>query len=420
MYPNNTDLEKSVLGCLFSEKLDHIIELCENDFHNESNRLIFKTISYMYEKHMPVDEVTVSDKLKKRIDNVLEYITSFQSFVSSPENIGHYMEFLKTYTMRREILKAAEKAKTVALDDNHENALCLKNDVQQMFDIKTRDRQKNDGKINVIVGRAVRDMEIKSTEKNESKLFIGFYELDRITAGLHPEELTLIAARPGVGKTAFALQLMINLARKENCCLFVSREMSCMQIAKRLIANISDVDGQKLRYCKSLDVKDWGKIGEAQEFLEILPIEINDRLSTVQEIRAYCRELKNKGQLDLLIVDYLQLCKSLKKTENRRQEIEDISRQLKEMSSEFAIPVIALSQLSRESVTGEPELHHLRESGSLEQDADNVIFLHIPKDTNEHADIFEIKVIVAKQRNGPTGYIMLRYYRRTFKLCNLL
>lgn len=420
MYPNNVELEKSVLGCLLCDKLDRIIEITENDFHNETNRLIYKTIAHMYDKHFPVDEISVSDILKQQIEGILEYMTNLQNYVASPENIGHYIESLQTYTMRREIIRAIEKARSAAMGDTYENATSLKNDVQQLFDIKIREKQKNDGKINVIVGKAVRDMEKKSIEKDESKLFTGFYELDRIIAGLHPEELTLIAARPGVGKTAFALQLMINLARKENYCLFVSREMSNMQIAKRLLANVSEVDGQKMRYCKSLDDKDFNKIGEAQEFLEVLPIEINDKLSTIQEIRAYCRELKNKGNLDLLILDYLQLCKSMKKTEGRRQEIEDISRQLKEMSLEFSIPVIALSQLSRDSVTaGEPELHHLRESGSLEQDADNVIFLHVPKDTNEQALQFEIKVIVAKQRNGPTGYIMLRYYRRTFKLCNL-
>jgi replicative DNA helicase len=421
MYPNNIDLEKSVLGCLLSEKLDHIIELCENDFYNESNRLIFKAIVYMYEKELPVDEVTVSDKLKKRIDNILEYITSFQSFVSSSENIGHYIESLQTYTMRREILKAVEKARATALDDNHENATCLKNDVQQMFDIKIHTKNNLDSSIQQIIRDTMYDIEEKYNAKNEYKLFTGFYDLDKATAGLHPEEMTIIAARPGVGKTAFAIQLMLNLAKKENNCLFVSREMSNMQIAKRILSNMAEVDGHKLRLCKSLDDTDWKKLSEATGKISSLPIELNDKLSTIQEIRAYCRELRIKGKLDLLIVDYLQLCKSMKKTESRRQEVEDMSRQLKEMSMEFSIPVIVLSQLSRETMkSGEPELHHLRESGAIEQDADNVIFLHVPKDTDEQALLFDIKIIIAKQRNGAPGYIMLRYYRRTFKLCNLV
>lgn len=421
MYPHNTELEKSVLGCLFAGKLDRIIEISENDFHDEANRLVYNAINYLYNKKAAVDEISVADLLKKRLENALEYMVGLNSFVVTPENVTHYMDGLKVYTMRREVLKAVEKARSAALDGDYENAVCLKNDIQQMFDIKTYIKDNDNCKISGLVKQAIADMEAKSIAKDDGKLFTGYYDLDRITAGLHPEELTLIAARPGVGKTAFALQLMLKLAGKGNHCLLVSREMSTMQITKRILASVAEVDGHKLRLCKSLEAGDWRKIAEAEAKVEVLPIEINDKLSTVQEIRAYCRELKNNNRLDILILDYLQLCKSMKKTESRRQEVEDMSRQLKEMSLEFGIPVIALSQLSRESITaGEPELHHLRESGSLEQDADNVIFLHIPKDTNEQAECFEIKVIVAKQRNGATGYIMLRYYRRTFRLCNLL
>jgi len=421
MYPNNIDLEKSVLGCLLSGKIDRIIELSENDFLNESTKFVYKVIAFMYEKQQPIDTVTVSDKMSKRLPDSLKYVTDLVNGIPTPENISHYVTELQKYTMAREVIKASDKAREIVETGNYENAVCLKNDVQQLFDIKTFIKRNDDYKISSIVKRARRDMEEKSIAKDNGKLFTGYYDLDRITAGLHPEEFTLIAARPGVGKTAFALQLMLKLAEKGNNCLFVSREMSSLQIVKRILSSVSEVDGHKMRLCRTLDDADWQKIGIAEDKIETLPVEINDKLSTVQEIRAYCRELKVQDRLDLLIVDYLQLCKSMKRTEGRRQEVEDISRTLKEMSLEFGIPVIALSQLSRESVnSGEPELHHLRESGSLEQDADNVIFLHVPKDTNEQAEMFEIKIIVAKQRNGATGYIMLRYYRRTFRLCNLM
>ena len=209
----------------------------------------------------------------------------------------------------------------------------------------------------------LQDIEDRYNAKNEDKLFTGFYDLDKMTAGLHPEELTIIAARPGVGKTAYAIQMMLNMAKKGVKCLFVSREMSQMQLAKRILANIAMVDGQKLRFCKSLTDDDWAKIGFAVSDICKLPIELNDKLATIQEIRAYCRELKNKDSIDLLIVDYLQLCRSLKRTENRRQEIEDISRQLKEISLEFSIPVV--EPIIPESVAAkEPDLHHLRESGA--------------------------------------------------------
>ena len=418
MLPNNPEIEKSVLGCLLMDKQDYVIKLSELDFVSEVNRLIYKTIRQLYDRKQPIDEITVSDALN--IDNALEIVVGLSSYVPTPENIEHYINALKTYTMRREVIKAAIKAKELAESERFETAIELKNDVMQVFDIPVYDGKKTDNSISAIIPAVLQDIEDRYNAKNEDKLFTGFYDLDKMTAGLHPEELTIIAARPGVGKTAYAIQMMLNMAKKGVKCLLVSREMSQMQLAKRILANIAMVDGQKLRFCKSLTDDDWAKIGFAVSDICKLPIELNDKLATIQEIRAYCRELKNKDSIDLLIVDYLQLCRSLKKTENRRQEIEDISRQLKEISLEFSMPVVALSQLSRESVSAkEPELNHLRESGSLEQDADNVIFLHVPADTDETQDSFDIKVIVGKQRNGPTGYIFLRYYRRTFKLCNI-
>jgi replicative DNA helicase len=415
MLPNNQDIEKSVLGCLFMGKLDYVIKLSELDFMSELNRLIYKTIRALYDSKSPIDEFTVSDALK--LDNALETIASLSNYVSSPENMEHYIGILKTYTMRREVIKGSAKVKELAESERFESAIELKSDVLQIFDIAVYENNKADNSLRNVIVAVFDDIQKKYDEKREDRLFTGFYDLDKITAGLHSEELTIIAARPGVGKTAFAIQLMLNVAKKECKCLFVSREMSQIQIGKRILSNLALVDGQKLRFCKSLIDADWAKLSGVITEIGRLPIELNDKLATIQEIRAYCRELKNKDSIDLLIVDYLQLCRSLKKTESRRQEIEDISRQLKEISLEFAMPVIALSQLSRESVkSAEPELNHLRESGSLEQDADNVIFLHVPKETDETQDRFDIKVIIAKQRNGPTGYIYLRYYRKTFKL----
>ena len=424
MLPNNPEIEKSVLGCLLMGKLDYILKLSEMDFMSELNRQTYKAIQELYDHKATVDEFTVSDTLKSHIDNSLEIVVGLGSYVSTPENIEHYIEILKTYTMRRAVIKASMKAKELAEGESFvyfESAVDLKSDVLQMFDIEVYDNKKTDNSLKAIIPEVMADIEKKYNGKNEDRLFTGFYDLDKLTAGLHPEELTIIAARTGVGKTAFSIQLMLNVAKKGCQCLFVSREMSSMQIAKRIISNLATIDGQKLRFCKSLTDVDWQKMPEILREIKDMPIELNDKLATIQEIRAYCRELKNKKSIDLLIVDYLQLCRSLKKTESRRQEIEDISRQLKEISLEFAIPVIALSQLSREGVKAgrEPDLHDLRESGSIENDADNVIFLHVPKDTDEGIDSFDIKVIVGKQRNGPTGYIYLKYYRKTFKICSI-
>jgi replicative DNA helicase len=419
MLPHNPEIEKSVLGCLLMGKRDYILKLSVNDFINESHQKIFKTVYGLYMQNAAIDEITVSDALN--IDNALETVINLESYVATPENVTHYINTLKTYTMRREIIKASIKAREIAESDKYEGASELKSDVLQAFDIEVHTTNKADNSLSAIIPAVMTDIDNKYNATDEDRLFTGFYDLDRITAGLHPEELTIVAARPGVGKTAYAIQMMLNMAKKGCKSLFVSREMSQMQIAKRILSNIAVVDGQKLRFCKSLTDTDWQKLSSSLDDLGRMAIELNDKLASIQEIRAYCRELKNKNALDVLIVDYLQLCRSSKKAESRRQEIEEISRQLKEISLEFSIPVIALSQLSREgSKAGrEPELHDLRESGSIEQDADNVIFLHVPKDTDETAGSFDIKVIVAKQRNGPTGYIYLRYFRNTFKLCNL-
>ena len=415
MLPNNQDIEKSVLGCLLLGKQDYVIKLSELDFMSEVNRLIYKAIRELHSHKAAIDEFTVSVALK--IDNALETIVDLSHYVASSENIEHYITILKTYTMRREVIKASIKTKEMAENNFYDTGIELKSDVLQALDIDVYDNTKRDNSLKSILPAAISDIEKKYRAKDEEKLFTGFYDLDKLTAGLHSEELTIIAARPGVGKSAFAIQLTLNMAKKGIKSLFVSREMSQMQIAKRILSNLALVDGQKLRFCKSLTDDDWAKMAFAISDADKLPIELNDKLTTIQEIRAYCRELRKKDNIDLLIVDYLQLCRSLKKTESRRQEIEDISRQLKEISLEFAMPVIALSQLSRdgEKAGREPILSDLRESGSIEQDADNVIFLHVPKDTDETTDSFDIKAIVAKQRNGPVGYIYLKYYRKIFK-----
>ncbi|MEN6312762.1 MAG: replicative DNA helicase [Clostridiaceae bacterium] len=416
MLPNNPEIEKSVLGCLLMGKQDYVIKLSELDFMSEVNRLIYKTIRELYDHKAAIDEFTVSDALK--IDNALATVAELSHYVATPENMEHYISALKTYTMRREVIKASIKAKEMAENGYYDSGIELKSDALQAFDIQVYDNTKQDNSLKSILPAVMGDIEKKYNATDEDKLFTGFYDLDKITAGLHPEELTIIAARPGVGKSAYSMQIMLNMAKKGVKCLFVSREMSQMQIAKRILSNLALIDGQKLRFCKSLTDDDWAKMAFAVSDADKLPIELNDKLATIQEIRAYCRELRKNDNIDLLIVDYLQLCRSIKKTESRRQEIEDISRQLKEISLEFAMPVIALSQLSREGEKAgrEPILSDLRESGSIEQDADNVIFLHVPKDTDEKADSFDIKVIAAKQRNGPTGYIYLKYYRRVFRL----
>lgn len=418
--PNNPELEQYILGCLILDRQDSIYKLREDDFYNNTNVLIFKVIKFLSDKGKQIDLISVSDILGKKLDDALTIVSGVLDKVATTANFDSHLDDLKVYSMKRAILKKSYELQELAFTSEHGTAIDLKNDaLQKLSDIETLQTKKKLGDIQSIVLDALNDIEERYNAKDEEKMFTGFYDLDRLIAGLHKEEITILAARPGVGKTAFALQLMIQLAKKGNHSLLISREMSTMQLAKRLLSNIGKIDGNKLRLCKTLTDDDWQKIGIAQGILTDLPIEINDTISTVQEIRAYCRELKGKGKLDLLIIDYLGLLKSIKKAESKRIEIEDISRQLKEMSMEFNIPVVVLCQMSREAVKeGEPQLHHLRESGAIEQDADNVLFLHVPKDTDESKDTFDIKVIVAKQRNGSTGHIYLSYVRKMFTFYN--
>jgi replicative DNA helicase len=251
------------------------------------------------------------------------------------------------------------------------------------------------------------------------RLYTGFIDLDTCIAGLHREELTILAGRPGTGKTAFALQIAINLAQKGNKIAFFSREMSNTQIATRMLANQSEVDGHKLRFVNTLTPEDLKKLRKAKKEIAGLPIYLDDETRTIEEIRALCRELQSKGNLDVMFVDYLQLLETVKQTNNREQEVGKISRSLKLISKEFKIPVIALSQLNRASEQkNQPTLSDLRESGAIEQDADNVIFLHVPNDEKFSAKPI-LEVIVAKQRNGPAGIIKLGTERNTFKFFSI-
>jgi replicative DNA helicase len=197
--------------------------------------------------------------------------------------------------------------------------------------------------------------------------------------------------------------------------------MSEGQLINRVLTNWNNIDGNKIRTCKSLTDIDLSNMEKSADEIAELPIEINDVIDSVQEIRAYCRELKSKNKLDLLFIDYIGLLSTLKKCDSRRAEIEHISRQLKLMSKEFDIPIVTLCQLSRDNAKNgrEPELFDLRESGSIEQDADNVIFLHVPEDTDMNAEKFNIKIIIGKQRNGATGFVYLQYIKKFMKFLNV-
>jgi len=419
--PNSTEIEEYVLGCLMIDQQDFVYELSENDFYKNENKLIYKSIKHLKDKDRTIDFIEVSELLQKRkelleSDLSMNKLSEYVNIVPTTSNIEDRIEKLKLYTAQREILMRSRTRLEELISGSYQNAIDFKNDVNQLFDIDIKTKDDESNSISSILVDTIASIEDDYNKPNEQKYYTGIEDFDKITAGLHSEELTIIAARPGHGKTALAAQILINIAKSGNKCLFISREMSKKQLAKRMISNIGSINGNKLRMCKTLVNDDWTRIAKANEYLTNLDIEIDDKKSTIEEVRSYCRKLKMKGKLDLLVIDYLQLMKTKKKTESRRHEIEDISRQCKEMTLEFGMPIILLSQLSREGAKGEPDLHHLRETGAIEQDADNVHMLYMEED-QELVSPANVKLLTRKQRNGPTGYTWLRWFKEIFRFC---
>ncbi len=416
----NLDIEKAMIACILLGKTDYIPKLTEEDFTTDCLRQTYCAMHELYCKRKAIDILSVSEALPK-ISNALEILTGIVDGIVTTENSDYYYQKIKDYSARRKLEKAANKIIEIANRIDMTPAHELKSEAMKEIDIPVNDFKKKKFDFQSVMAATFDQIDKEYQDKSDNIYNTGFIDLDKLTAGLHPEELTIVAARPGVGKTAYIINMLAHMAPRGIKSVLISREMSQTQLTKRLIANVTPLDGNKLRMCKYLSDEDLEKISNAAGDMMNWDLIINDELATVQEIRTYCRELKSKGCLDLLVVDYLQLCRSSSKNIDRRHEIEEVSRQFKEMSMEFGIPVVVLSQLSRENAKNnrEPELHDLRESGSIEQDADNVIFLHVPKDTDETQDQFDIKVIVGKQRNGPTGYIKLRYHRKTFRMLNI-
>lgn len=410
--PHDVKLERYVLGSMMINKQNEVYKLTNDDFYNNTARTIFAAINKLFINKKNIDLITVPELVKNDIQDADIRIAELVSEIGTTARFNSAVSTLKTHTLRRQIIEKTYLLNELA-EGEIDDILTLKSEALAIMELKVEGDKKRNSMADNIKSMML-DLRQQRESKDSDKLYTGFIDLDRIMAGLHPEELTIMAARPAVGKTAFAIQLMIALACKENHCYFVSREMSQLQLTKRISANMAKIEGDKFRLAKNLTDEELTHLNEMNEYIASLPIDIDDKTGTIQEIRSKCWELHHNNKLDILIVDYLQLLKCSGRHSSRREEVESISRSLKEISMEFKIPIIALSQLSRASVDNkEPALHHLRESGSLEQDADNVIFLHREEDAE---DI--LKLIIAKQRNGSTGSILLNCDKSTLQFTN--
>lgn len=426
--PQNLEAEMSVLGVAFLNKnaLSKICEEIEEDmFYSEANQKLFTAIKSLYESKTPVDITTVKEELDKKKNLLavggLEYISEVIDSVATAANLDYYIQIVKEKYTIRNLIDTATNIVTDAYDEDGSVTSLLDNAEKNILNV-VRARQTSEfARISDVLKRAQENLEQLAQNKNPiTGIETGFYELDKASAGLHEGELIIIAARPGMGKTAFALNIATNAAisSKKAVAIF-NLEMPAEQLVNRMISAVGQIDSYKLQTGR-LEHNDWKRYNEAMSQLGDTNIYIEDNAGiTSSEIRAKCRRLaSSETGLGLVIIDYLQLVTSGgKRPESRQQEVSEISRAFKTMAMELKVPVIALAQLSRNAEKREnnqPMLADLRESGSIEQDADMVLFINrndyfkakgeLNKEKNVPCDI-----IIAKHRKGSTGKFQLLF-----------
>ena len=420
--PHSTEAEQSVLGAMIMDS-DAITTASEiitgDDFYNKQYGLIFDTIVELQNSGSSVDLVTLQNKLKEKDVppevSSLEYVKDFVSAVYTSANIKNHAEIVQQKAVLRKLIRTTEGITNTCYAGKDDVETILEDTEKKVFDIVQRRNAGEFVPIQQVVMNAL-DM-IEKAAKNKGAITgvpTGFTDLDYSTAGFQPSDLILIAARPSMGKTAFALNIALHAALKcQKSVAVFSLEMSKEQLVNRLFAMESKVNSQNLR-TGNLSDKEWDKLMEGAIEVGKSKLIIDDTGSiSISELRSKCRKFKLEHGLDMIMIDYLQLMTGNGKTDSRQQEVSDISRSLKALARELNVPVIALSQLSRkveERPDHRPMMSDLRESGAIEQDADVVMFIYrddyYNKDT-EKPNVAEI--IIAKQRNGPVGTIELAW-----------
>ena len=436
--PHNIDAEKSVLGSMFLSKyaLQKSVENLSSDlFYLDAHGKIFMVISELAEKGTPIDITTVTAALdeKKLLTSVggVEYLTEIINMVPTAANVDEYIKIVDEKAILRRLIEEATQIVTSGYNATNGIAEVLDSAEKKILSVVKTRKGSEFKTIQDVLFKTQSDLEqLAQSQGDITGLPTGFYDLDKITSGFHKHELIIIAARPAMGKTAFALNIATNIAinAKKTVALF-TLEMGAEQLASRMLASVGQIEGGKLATGK-LEHNDWKRVNEAISKLADTKIFIDDTPGvTISEIRAKCRRLaSSEDGLDIVIIDYLQLIQgSSKYAGQRQQEIAEISRALKTMAMELDIPVIALAQLSRSVESRDdkrPILSDLRESGSIEQDADIVAFLYrddyYNKDTAISPDVSRSEFIMRKHRSGPTGTVDLLFRKNTSTFVNFV
>ena len=426
--PHNEEAERSVLGAVMLNKdvLSEVLEeVTADDFYNESHREIFRAIWELYKDNVAVDMLTVCEELKKRksldMAGGRAYIATLTAEVPSTANAVEYAKIVAEKATLRQMIKTSEDITETGYDAKMAAGEILDYAESGIFKIAQK-RQKNDyAKIQDVLLNNIKIIDAASQNKDKIVgIPTGFKDIDEKTSGLQRSDLIIVAARPAMGKTAFALNIAQQSAVKAGSSVIIfSLEMSKEQLGQRLLAMQARVEMQKLKQ-GDLDRKDWDRITMALDELNNTKIVIDDTPGiSIMEMRNKCRRLKAEQGLDLVVIDYLQLMSMQGKSDNRQQEISTISRNLKLLAREMDCPVIVLSQLSRapeQRQDHRPILSDLRESGSIEQDADIVIFLYRDDYYNENTDKPGVcEVNIAKHRSGPTDKVELTWVSRYTK-----
>mgnify|MGYP001056184077 FL=1 len=426
------DIEKAVIGSMLTDQ-DAVVAAIETlkpeDFYREDNKLIYSAILNIYNRAEPIDIITLKAELSSmgKLDNVggLEYIVGLPDKVPTTANVDRYIKIVEEKSMLRNLIKTANEILSMGYDQTEDVEDVMDLAEKKIFDVMQKKSKTGYTSIkDVLVESFTKLEELYNQKQHVTGVPTGFIDLDRMTAGLHGSEFILIAARPAMGKSAFALNIATYAATRANVPVAIfSLEMSKEQVGNRILCSEALVDSNNVR-TGDLNDEELSKLAETSGELSQAPIYIDDTAGiTITEMRARCRKLKLEKNIGLVVVDYLQLIQGSGKTSGREQEIAEISRSLKILAKELEIPVIALSQLSRAVEARDdhrPMLSDLRESGSIEQDADIVMFLYRDDYYNEDSPEKNVaEVIIAKQRAGSTGTVKLAWIGNYTKFANL-
>ena len=431
--PHDIEAEQAVLGSMLTDNdavLDSVEILKPDDFYRQDNKTIYEAILNLYGRAEAIDVITVKAELVSigKLETVggLEYLASLPDKVPTTANVGRYIKIVQEKSVLRSLIKASNEVIDLGYSETEEVDAVVDMAEKRIFEISQGKSQKGYAEIKDVLVETFSEIEKRYNQKEPiTGISTGFADLDYKTAGLHNSDLILIAARPAMGKSAFALNIATSAATHSKVPVVIfNLEMSKSQLVNRILCSEAMVDSNKVRTGK-IEEDDWVKLATALGPLSEAPIYIDDTPGiTITEIRARCRKLKMEKNIGLVVIDYLQLIQgSGKKNASREQEISEISRSLKILAKELDVPVIALSQLSRaaeQRPDHRPMLSDLRESGAIEQDADIVMFLYRDDYYNQDSEKKDIaEVIIAKHRGGSTGTVELLWLGSYTKFVNL-